>query len=375
MDFSFTEEQEAVRDLAAQIFAGPGHRRAGQGGRGRATSASTASSGPSWPTAGLLGIAAARGRTAAAGSGSSSCASLLEAAGPHASRRCRCWPTLVARRAAGRRVRHRRAAGGAGCPGVVAGDVVLTRRARGAGARRVRATATATATGGASTARKPERARRATWPRRVLVPAAPTTARSRCSSSTPTAAGVERERGDDHQPRDRSPTSCSTGAPAEPLGGERRSLDWLVARPGAARRCAPLQVGVCEEALRLAAEYTSQPRAVRPAAVDHPGRGPAGGRRLHRHRGDAGHAVAGGLAARPRASTRRTRWWWPSGGPSEGGQRVVHATQHLHGGMGADVDYPVHRYFLWGKQIERHPRRRRARSWPGSGDRLAEAHR
>jgi alkylation response protein AidB-like acyl-CoA dehydrogenase len=34
------------------------------------------------------------------------------------------------------------------------------------------------------------------------------------------------------------------------------------------------------------------------------------------------------------------------------GQRVVHATQHLHGGMGADVDYPVHRYFLWGKQIE-----------------------
>ncbi|MDA8275781.1 MAG: acyl-CoA/acyl-ACP dehydrogenase [Actinomycetota bacterium] len=34
------------------------------------------------------------------------------------------------------------------------------------------------------------------------------------------------------------------------------------------------------------------------------------------------------------------------------GQRVVHATQHLHGGMGADVDYPVHRYFLWGKQVE-----------------------
>ncbi len=34
------------------------------------------------------------------------------------------------------------------------------------------------------------------------------------------------------------------------------------------------------------------------------------------------------------------------------GQRVVHATQHLHGGMGADVDYPVHRYFLWGKQLE-----------------------
>jgi hypothetical protein len=34
------------------------------------------------------------------------------------------------------------------------------------------------------------------------------------------------------------------------------------------------------------------------------------------------------------------------------GQRVVHATQHLHGGTGADITYPIHRYFLWGKQIE-----------------------
>ena len=41
------------------------------------------------------------------------------------------------------------------------------------------------------------------------------------------------------------------------------------------------------------------------------------------------------------------KWW-----ASEAGQHVVHITQHLHGGMGADVDYPVHRYFLWGKQIE-----------------------
>jgi hypothetical protein len=31
---------------------------------------------------------------------------------------------------------------------------------------------------------------------------------------------------------------------------------------------------------------------------------------------------------------------------------VVFATQHLHGGMGADISYPIHRYFLWGKQIE-----------------------
>ena len=37
---------------------------------------------------------------------------------------------------------------------------------------------------------------------------------------------------------------------------------------------------------------------------------------------------------------------------AESGQRVVFATQHLHGGIGADISYPIHRYFLWGKQIE-----------------------
>jgi alkylation response protein AidB-like acyl-CoA dehydrogenase len=31
---------------------------------------------------------------------------------------------------------------------------------------------------------------------------------------------------------------------------------------------------------------------------------------------------------------------------------VGHACQHLHGGAGADVDAPIHRYFLWARQIE-----------------------
>jgi len=37
---------------------------------------------------------------------------------------------------------------------------------------------------------------------------------------------------------------------------------------------------------------------------------------------------------------------------SEGGLQVLHAAQHLHGGVGVDRDYPLHRCFLWGKQIE-----------------------
>ncbi|HEX3822904.1 MAG TPA: acyl-CoA dehydrogenase family protein [Mycobacteriales bacterium] len=36
----------------------------------------------------------------------------------------------------------------------------------------------------------------------------------------------------------------------------------------------------------------------------------------------------------------------------DGGMRVLHACQHLHGGLGVDLDYPLHRYFVWGKQIE-----------------------
>lgn len=37
---------------------------------------------------------------------------------------------------------------------------------------------------------------------------------------------------------------------------------------------------------------------------------------------------------------------------ADGGQRIAHACQHLHGGMGVDIDYPIHRYFLWAKDLE-----------------------
>ena len=37
---------------------------------------------------------------------------------------------------------------------------------------------------------------------------------------------------------------------------------------------------------------------------------------------------------------------------ADGGQRVVHAAVHLHGGVGVDRDYPLHRYYLWTKKQE-----------------------
>jgi alkylation response protein AidB-like acyl-CoA dehydrogenase len=37
---------------------------------------------------------------------------------------------------------------------------------------------------------------------------------------------------------------------------------------------------------------------------------------------------------------------------SEGVRRIVQTAQHLHGGFGADVDYPLHRYHAWAKHLE-----------------------
>ncbi|MEU6256586.1 acyl-CoA dehydrogenase family protein [Streptomyces sp. NPDC047043] len=37
---------------------------------------------------------------------------------------------------------------------------------------------------------------------------------------------------------------------------------------------------------------------------------------------------------------------------SEGVRRVVQTAQHLHGGFGADVEYPLHRYHAWAKHLE-----------------------
>jgi len=37
---------------------------------------------------------------------------------------------------------------------------------------------------------------------------------------------------------------------------------------------------------------------------------------------------------------------------ADGGYRVTFTAQHLHGGMGYDIDYPLHRYYRWSKALE-----------------------
>ena len=37
---------------------------------------------------------------------------------------------------------------------------------------------------------------------------------------------------------------------------------------------------------------------------------------------------------------------------ADGGHRIAHTALHVHGGISIDVDFPIHRYFLWLKQYE-----------------------
>ncbi len=55
--------------------------------------------------------------------------------------------------------------------------------------------------------------------------------------------------------------------------------------------------------------------------------------------------ITDGLPASQHAAT--AKYW-----ASEGGARVVGAAVHLHGGVGVDRDYPLHRYYLWAKKQE-----------------------
>jgi len=112
-----------------------------------------------------------------------------------------------------------------------------------------------------------------------------------------------------------------------------------------------MQIGVCEGALAMAAEYTNQRNQFgRPLASFQGAQIRAADAYIDTEaiRVTTLHAAWKLDAGRDATAEVLVAKWWAS----EAGQHAVHNVQHLHGGMGADVDYPVHRYFLWGKQIE-----------------------
>lgn len=143
-----------------------------------------------------------------------------------------------------------------------------------------------------------------------------------------------------------------TSVAGEPLGDPHRGdeiVEWISER-ATAGLCS-LQTGVCEAALRLTATYASE-REQFGAKI---GTFQAVAQRLADAYIDTEGIRLTALQAAwllsqevPAADEVHIAKFWAS----SGGDRVVHAAQHVHGGIGVDLDYPVHRYFRWSKVIE-----------------------
>ncbi|MFD8207248.1 acyl-CoA dehydrogenase family protein [Streptomyces sp. NPDC059695] len=140
------------------------------------------------------------------------------------------------------------------------------------------------------------------------------------------------------------------GAPAERLGrADATAHDDVLA---AARIAfAGLQAGVCAGSLARAVAYTSvreqfgRPLSTHQAVQLRAADAHMDTEAIRVTAYEAAWRFDEGLDAGGAALT--AAWW-----ASEAGKRVVHAGQHLHGGMGADLDHPVHRHFLWGRQLD-----------------------
>jgi len=163
----------------------------------------------------------------------------------------------------------------------------------------------------------------------------------------PTSDGVTTERGETTA-REIALDLSLDGAVAEAVGGAD-AAEWLRLRWFAA--LAAVQAGVTDAALKMTATYTSEREQFgKPLSTFQAVALKAADAYL-----DATAIRAAAMQAAsaldddadPVLAVLTAAWW-----AAEGGQHAVHLTQHLHGGMGADITYPVHRYFLWGKQIE-----------------------
>jgi 3-oxocholest-4-en-26-oyl-CoA dehydrogenase beta subunit len=111
------------------------------------------------------------------------------------------------------------------------------------------------------------------------------------------------------------------------------------------------QVGVSEQALRMTAEHAAtreqfgQSIALFQAVSQRAADAFIDTEAIRLTAWQAAWRLSAGLPAADEVAI--AKFW-----AAEGGQRVAHAAQHIHGGLGADVDYPLRRYFTWAKVDE-----------------------
>jgi alkylation response protein AidB-like acyl-CoA dehydrogenase len=128
-------------------------------------------------------------------------------------------------------------------------------------------------------------------------------------------------------------------------------LRWL--RPRALTAVAALQAGVSARALRITADYVKErvqfgvPIGSFQAVQHREADGFIDLEAMRWTLWQAAWRIAAGLPAEREAEVA-TLW------AADGGSRIANASLHLHGGLGSDVDYPIHRYFLWSKALELH---------------------
>ncbi len=132
-------------------------------------------------------------------------------------------------------------------------------------------------------------------------------------------------------------------------GAGAEIVSWIVRRVTAGL-CA-MQAGVCAEALRLTAAHVSEREQF--------------GQKIATFQAVAQRAADAYIDTEAVVLTARQAAWRLGAGldadealdtakfwAAEGGFRVAHAAQHLHGGIGVDTEYPLFRYFRRTRQIE-----------------------
>lgn len=188
---------------------------------------------------------------------------------------------------------------------------------------------------------------------RILVPATTDDGSVILAWVSPGQDGVrlEAQKASDRQPYDYMALDGASVAESECLGGVAggaERLRWLVERAVVAR-CA-MQLGVTERALEMTAAYGRE-RIQFDVPI-------GSFQAFHQRAGDAYIVVEALRLATWEAAWRLSRdleaaehvavakYW------AAEAQFSAYACQHLHGGIGIDVDYPLHRYFIWATQIE-----------------------
>lgn len=345
MDFNFTEEQEAIRGLADEVFTSKADIDRIKAVEGTAERVDR----DLWRElagTGLLGIALPE-NLGGGGLGLSELYVLLEQQGRHVAP-VPIWPTVLAALAISEFGTEEQAA--ALVPGAADGSHFLTVGLEEFGPYVDAAPATAAVVDASGQWRLTGA--------KAVVPVTHIAHRAVVSATTETgpalflvdlaAAGVTLE-----QTQSTTHEICANvdfdAAPAELLGAaDGTTVSWLIDRVELA--LAAIQLGVGAGAVSQAVTYLNERKQF--------GRPLATFQAVNHQLADcyidleamrvtlwqAAWRMSEGLD--PGTSVLVAKWW-----ASDGGQRVVHRTTHVHGGMGVDTDYPVHRHLLWGKQI------------------------